>query len=98
MHSLFITEKNTREIYSPRPEFKVLAIKREILTLYISRSMKRLSIQSFKNDDFFFGSVYIGNRFLTTKFPNLFKKTVDEKMFIYGQKFVHFCRLCILTI
>ena len=54
MHSLFITDTNTREIFSPRTEFKVLAIKREILTLYIPRSMKRLSIQSFKNGDFFF--------------------------------------------
>ena len=96
MHSLFITEKNTREIFSSRTEFKVLAIKREIFTLYIPRSMKRLSIQSFKNDNFFF-AVYIGNRFLTTKFPILFKKTVDDKMFIYVQKFVHFCRLRILT-
>ena len=54
MHSLFISEKNTPEIFSPRTQFKVLAIKREILTLYIPRSMKRLSIQSFKNGDFFF--------------------------------------------
>ena len=81
MHSLFITETNTREIFSPRTEFKVLAIKREILTLSIPRSLKRLLIQSFKNDDLFC-SVYIGNRFLTTKFANLFKKTVDDKMFI----------------
>ena len=53
MHSLFITDTNIREIFSPRTELKVLAIKREILTLYIPHSMKRLSIQSFKNDDFF---------------------------------------------
>ena len=58
MHSLFITEKNTLEIFSSRTEFKVLAIKREIFTLYIPRSMKRLSIQSFKNDNFFWLRVY----------------------------------------
>ena len=92
MHSLFITEKNTREILSSRTEFKVLAIKREILTLYIPRSMKRLSIQSFKNGEFF-SSVYIGNRFLRTKFLNVFIKTVDDKMFVYVRKLVDFCRL-----
>lgn len=58
MHSLFITEKNTRDIFSSRTEFKVLAIKTEILTLYIPHSMKRLSIQSFKNGDFFLLCVY----------------------------------------
>ena len=93
MHSLFTTEKNTREIFSSRTEFKVLAIKREILTLYIPHSMKRLSIQSFKNGDFSFCSVYIGNRFLSTKFLNLFIKTVDDKMFVYVQKLVDFRRL-----
>ena len=58
MHSLFITAKNNREIFSSRTEFKVLAIKREIFTLYIPRSMKRLSIQSFKNYNFFLLCVY----------------------------------------
>ena len=40
MHSLFITATKTPEIFSSRTEFKGLAIKREILTLYTTLDEK----------------------------------------------------------
>ena len=55
--------------------------------------MKRLSIQSFKNGDFFFLLCVYREQILTTKFLNLFINTVDDNMFVYVQKLVDFCRL-----
>ena len=41
MHSLFISEKNTPEIFSPRTQFKVLAIKkRKIDSIYTTLDEK----------------------------------------------------------